>query len=84
MPTKPPGASSFPFQQVEVSKPVAPHQFAPDAAQPSSVAVFPEEVGGFARAEITFPTRHFRGIVEGIVVTIGEVGHGPPAAVSAR
>jgi hypothetical protein len=35
-------------------------------------------------AEIAFPAGHFRGIVEGVVRAVGEVGRAQPPAVSAR
>ena len=65
---------SFAFQQVEGQQAGRAHQLAPVAAEPGAVAVLPEQEGGFAQdAEVAFAAGGFRGVVEGVVLAVGEV-----------
>ena len=67
---------AFAFQQIEGEQAGRAHQLAPVAAQPGAVAVFPEQVGGFAQdAEVAFAAGGFRGVVEGVVLAVGKSGH---------
>jgi hypothetical protein len=44
-------------------------------------AVFPEEESGFAQgAEVARPAGHFRGVIEGVVLAVREVGHSAASA----
>src|SRR5262249_12065097 len=76
---------AFSLQQVEGQQPSRPHEFAPVAAEAGAVAVFPEEVCGLAEnAEIAGPACHLPGIVEGVALAVGEIGHVRLVTISGR
>jgi hypothetical protein len=67
------------LEHVEGQKPGGAHQLAPIATEARTAIIFPEQMGGFTQdAEIPVPAEGFGGIVEGVVLAVGEIVHERP------
>jgi hypothetical protein len=68
---------AFALQYVERQKLGSAHQLAPIVAQTRPAVVFPEKMGGFAQdAQVPVPALRFGGVVESVVLAVGERRHG--------